>query len=78
MKGIIKETYCKEEFIHELLLTLLRGQKDPPTSFFPVTSTNVGISPPKFSDLYSFNPFATLVLNFKAIPNASPKLLNLN
>ena len=60
MKGIIKETYCKEEFIHELLLTLLRGKKGPPTSFFPVTSTNVGISPQNFLT-FSFNPFATLV-----------------
>ena len=60
MTGIIKETYCKEEFIHELLLTLLRRKKGPPTSFFPVTSTNVGISPQNFLT-FSFNPFATLV-----------------
>ena len=27
------------------------GQKDSPTSFFSVTSTNKGISPQNFSDL---------------------------
>ena len=46
------------------------GQKDPPTSFssltstnvgaFPVTSTNVGISPKNILT-FSFNPFATLM-----------------
>ena len=38
------------------------GQNGPPTRFFPVTSTNVGISPqPKNFLTFSFNPFATLV-----------------
>ena len=32
----------------------------PPTSFSPVTSTNVGSSPQNFQD-FSFDPFATLV-----------------
>ena len=36
------------------------GQKDSPTSFSPVTSTNVGISPWNFLN-FSFNSFATLV-----------------
>ena len=39
------------------------GQKAPlpsPTSFSPVTSTNVGIIPQNFLT-FSFNPFATLV-----------------
>ena len=27
---------------------------------------------------FSFNPFATLVYNFRFLPSASPKLLNLN
>ena len=46
-------------------LTLFRmggrggGQKGPPTSFSPVTSTNVGISPQNFLT-FSFYPFATL------------------
>ena len=56
------------------LLTLFRmggDKKDPPTSFSPITSTNVGIS-------FSFSPFATLVQKFKAIPSISPKLLSLN
>ena len=36
------------------------GKKAPSTSFFPVTSTNVGISPQNFLT-FSFNPFSTLV-----------------
>ena len=48
------------------------------TSWFPlVTSINVGISPQNLLIL-SLNFFATLMLNFKAIPSASPNLLNLN
>ena len=50
------------------------GEKNP-TSFFHVTSTNIGITPKIFLAC-SFNPFATLVQNFKATPNANPKLLN--
>ena len=56
----------------------MRGrQKGPPTSFSSVTSTNVGFGPQNFLT-FSFNPFATLVQNFKFVPSASPKLLNLN
>ena len=36
------------------------GAKRPPTSFFPVTSTNVGICPQNFL-AFSFNSFASLV-----------------
>ena len=36
------------------------GQKDPPTSFSPVTYTNVGIRPQNFLT-FSFNPFDRLV-----------------
>ena len=54
------------------------GKKVPlPTSFSSVTSTNVGFGPKNFLT-FSFNPFATLVQNFKFVPSASPKLLNLN
>ena len=35
-------------------------EKDPPTSFSLVTSTNVGISPQNLLT-FSFNPFATLI-----------------
>ena len=49
----------------------------PPTSFSFVSSTNVGFGPQNFLT-FSFNPFATLVQNFKFVPSASPKLLNLN
>ena len=51
--------------------------KRPPTSFSPVTSTNVGFGPQNFLT-FSFNSFATLVQNFKSAPSASLKLLNLN
>ena len=55
-----------------------RGQaKSPPTSFSPVTSTNVGFGPKNFLT-FSFNPFATLVQNLNFVPTACPKLLNLN
>ena len=53
------------------------GAKKPSLPvFFPVTSTNVGISPKNFLT-FSFNPFARLVY-IKFVPSASPKLLNLN
>ena len=35
-------------------------QKGSPTSFFPVTSTNVEINPKNFLT-FSFNPFATVL-----------------
>ena len=53
------------------------AKKAPPTSFSPVTSTNVGFGPKHFLT-FSFNPFATLVQNLKFVLSASPKLLNLN
>ena len=53
------------------------GQKGPPNSFSLVNSTNIGILPQNFLT-FSFDPFATLVQNFKAIPSDSPKLLTLN
>ena len=66
----IEVTYAKSA-----VFTLFRtgGTKRPPTSFFPVTSTNVEIS---FQNLltFSFKPFGTLVWSFKAIPSASFKL----
>ena len=53
------------------------GQKGPPTSFSPVTSSNVGFGPQNFLT-FSFNPFGTLVQIFKFAPSASHKSLNLN
>ena len=57
------------------------AQKVPPlprpTSFYPVTSTDVLISSKNFLT-FSSNPFSKLVQNFKAIPSASSKLLSLN
>ena len=52
-------------------------QKGPPTSFSTITSTNVEFGPQNLLT-FSFNLFATLVKNFKFLPSASPKLLNLN
>ena len=65
-----------------MLLTLFRivgwAKSPPPSTFFSLAaSTNVCISP-RNSLNFSFNPFATLVQNFKVIPSSSPKLLNLN
>ena len=51
-----------------------RGAKRPPpllTSFSSVTSANVEISPRNFLT-FSFNPYVTLVQNFKSVPSASP------
>ena len=45
-------------------------------SFSPVSSTKAEISPKNFLN-FSFNLFKALVQNFKAIPSASLKLLNL-
>ena len=53
------------------------GEKASLTNFSPVTSTNLGFDPQNFLT-FSFNPFATLVQNFKFVSSASPKLLNLN
>ena len=52
-------------------------KKTPPTSFSPVTSTNVGFDPQNVLT-FSFNHFAKLVQNLKFVPSSSPKLLNLN
>ena len=58
--------------IGSLTLFRMEGQKA-----FPVTSTNVGISPQNIL-LFSFNPLAKLLYNLKAIPSPSPKFLNLS
>ena len=51
-----------EEKKFALRLTLFRmgRAKKPPTSFSPVTSTNIGFSHKNFLN-FSLNPFATLV-----------------
>ena len=54
-----------------------RAKRLPTTRFSPGTSTKVGFGPQNFL-AFSFNSFATLVQNFKFVPSASPKLLNLN
>ena len=48
----------KQALNHRLILTLFK--KGPPTCFYPVTSTNVGISRQDFLT-FSFNPFDRLV-----------------
>ena len=55
--------FGQKGFRFSFFLTLLRigvGGGAPPTSFLPVTSTNVGIRPKNFLT-FSFNPSATLV-----------------
>ena len=52
------------EFIFNPIQYGGEGQKDPPTSFSPVTSTNVGISPEKFLT-FSFNPFCDTGVKFQ-------------
>ena len=54
-----------------LTLTLFRMGAGKKVSFSPVRTS------PKHFLTFSFNLFATLVKNFKAISSASPKLLNL-
>ena len=54
-----------------------RRQNSPNTSFSPVTSTNVRFRPQNFLT-FIFNLFATLVQNFKFVPSAALKLLNLD
>ena len=50
-----------------------RRQKDPhSTSFSPLISVNVRISPQNSATL-SFDPFTILLQNFKFLPSASPK-----
>ena len=67
------------KYLSVSLLTLfwMGGAKRPPTSFSIVTSTSVGLKPQNFLT-FSFNPFTTLVQNFKVIPIASAKLMNWN
>ena len=72
----IVEEYLSVEITHTLHGGG-RGQKGPLTSFSPATSTNVGFGLQNFLT-FIFNPFATLVQNFKFITSVSPKLLNLN
>ena len=55
-----------------------RAKKNP-ISFSLVTSTKVEVSHTNTNFLtFTFNLFATLVWNFKAMTRASPKLLNWN
>ena len=54
-----------------------REKKSVSTSFFHLTSTDVGVSSQNFLT-FSFNPFDSLMPNFKVISSASPKLLNRN
>ena len=53
--------------------TTVRNEIINPHQFFPITSANERISSKNFLT-FTFNPFATLVLNFKAITSASQKI----
>lgn len=55
------------EIEHNTVLTLFRmeeGAEGPPTSFSPVTSTNVGIIPKNFLD-FQFQPFCHACVKFE-------------
>ena len=64
--GMKNFNYAIDHILHQIFNIYINpiqdggGQRSPPTSFSPVTSTNVGISPQNFLT-FSFNPFATLV-----------------
>ena len=70
LKSLIKAPSCFQStkpaciidlyYLFNIYSVLGGGEKPPPTSFSPVTSTNVGISLQNFLIL-SFNTFATLV-----------------
>ena len=74
---VLQMTSRSDVFIVSVNSIQVAVKKGPPTSFSPVTSANVASSPQNFLT-FIVHPFATLVYNFKAIPSASPKLLNLN
>ena len=57
---IKKDTPAQVEICKIFKSTKQKEQKGPPTSFYPVTSANVGISPQNFLTL-SYNSFATFV-----------------
>ena len=61
-KGIRNKHLCK--FVVFDINPIQDGRKGPPTSFSPVTSTNVGFGRQNFLT-FSFDPFTTLVQNFK-------------
>ena len=52
------------------------AQKGSLYQFFPVISINVGIGLQNLRT-FNFNPFATLIENFKAISSASLKIFEL-
>ena len=67
-----------QHLVLNTFLTLFRmGEKKTPYQFPFVSSTSIRSSPQTFLT-FSFNSFATLEKNFKAIPHAISKLLNLN
>ena len=77
MDAEVSNFQVRLHFLVTLTLFRMWWGEATPTSFSPVTSTNVGFGPQNFFT-FSFNPFSTLVQNFKFAPSASPKFLNLN
>ena len=66
-------------FLLKILLTLFRfsgGAKKVAYQFFPCNFYKHRSKPKNFLN-FSFNPFVTLVYNFKLVPSANPELLNL-
>ena len=52
--------YIFRQSLCDLTLFIIEGQKAPPTSFGPITSTDIGNSPQIFLT-FSFKPFSVLV-----------------
>ena len=78
--GALHWSLFKIKVLFLVYLTLYRmggGARRLPYQFFPVTSTNVKTSPQNFLT-FSFNPFGTLMQNFKFVFSVSHKLVNLN
>ena len=63
----------QNQYLWSLILTPFRmeGGGGGPTSFSPITSTNVRISSKNFLT-FTFDIFTTPVYNFKGIPSPSP------
>ena len=73
----VKAPVTRHQYSKMLGNKILKCQRACPTSFSPVTCTNVQISPWNFLNFIR-NPFTTLVQNFKFAASASPKLLKLS
>ena len=75
--------YQGGSLIHPMLITCIlhirpEGHQEPHNEVGSLSPAEHLVGFELAPKTFSFNPFATFALNFKAIPSASPKLLNLN